>query len=148
VSISEVSIGTLLNKITADAPGDIEDADKHYRKIAQLIHALGAIPNVPSHAQVEEIILDIAAGLFYQKKGLLKRLKKSNVSDQSIVLSAAVTALGKIGTAKSESLLEKMAKSKSPQSEVAKKAANNIRLRKIEQLSNSPGDSPPALPDA
>jgi len=136
--ISERSVKKVLDKVTANIPEDKEVAGKHYRKIAQYIQALGSINHLPHYAGVEETILDIAVDLSDQKKGLLKRFKKSSAKDQSIVLSAAVTALGNIGSAKSESFLEKLGSSKSPHAESAQKAANNIKLRTIEQLSNNP----------
>jgi HEAT repeat protein len=82
----------------------------------------------------------MARGLSNQKKGLLKRLKKAGSLDQTIVLSSAISTLGYIGTAKSESFLEKLAQSNSPLAEAAQKAANNIKLRVIEALSNTPPD--------
>ena len=140
--ISEDSIRKLLAQIAAEAPDNKDEADKHNRQIAQLIRALGAIPHIPNHAEAEDRILDIARGLSNQKKGLLERFKKAGVSDQSIVLSSAVNTLGNIGTAKSESFLEKLAEGKSPLAQAAQKAANNIKLRLIEQLSNAPADNP------
>jgi hypothetical protein len=136
--ISENSVRKVLGKLTADIPEDKEVTGKHYRKIAQYIQALGAIPHLPNHAEVEETLLDIAVGLSNQRKGLLKRVKKSSAADQDIVLTAAIAALGNIGTARSESFLEKLGGGKSPQAESAQKAANNIKLRNIEQLSNKP----------
>ncbi len=140
--ISEDSIRKLLAQITAEAPDDKAEADKHNRKIAQLIRALGTIPHIPNHAEAEDSILDFARNLSNQKKGLFERFKKAAVSDQSMVLSSAVNTLGNIGTAKSESFLEKLAEGKSPLAESAQKAANNIKLRLIEQLSNGPADNP------
>jgi len=58
------------------------------------------------------------------------------------VLSSAVNTLGNIGTAKSESFPEKLTDGKSPLAESAQKAANNVMLRLIEQLSNAPADHP------
>ena len=137
-SISERSVKKVLDRVTADIPEDKEFSGKHYRKMAQYIQALGSINHLPHQAGVEETILDIAVDLSNQTKGLLKRFKKSSAQDQSIVLSAAVTALGNIGGAKSEPFLEKLGSGKSPHAESAQKAANNIKLRTIEQLSNKP----------
>jgi len=72
----------------------------------------------------------------------LQRFKKAGVPDRSMVLSSAVNTLGNIGSAKSESFLEELAAGKSPLAESAQKAANHIKLRLIEQLSNTPADNP------
>lgn len=138
--ISEDSIRKLLAKICAAAPDDKAAADGHNRKTAQLIRALGGITHIPNHAEAEDAILDLARGLSNQKKGLLKRFKKAGSSDQTMVLSSALSTLGYIGTAKSESFLEGLAQSSSPLAEAAQKAANNIKLRVIEALSNTPSD--------
>ena len=68
-------------------------------------------------------------------------LKNAIEPAEADVLSAAITALGKIGTDKSESFLEKLADSNSPQAEPAQAAANHIKLRYIARLSNAPADS-------
>ncbi len=145
--VSEGSIKKLLALITVEAPEDKEEAVAHYRKIAQLIRALGGINDLPNRQEAEDTILEIARQSSEQKKGLLKRIKKTTGPDLSAVLSAAITTLGNIGTSKSEAFLEELAKSKSPQAEPAQKAANNIRLRNVEQLSNATAGaetSPPA----
>ena len=139
--ISEASIRKLLDRIVAKAPADKEEAGRHYRRIADLIKALGAMPHVRDHVEVEATILDIARSLSNQRKGLLKRLTKYSASDQSVLLSAAVSTLGNIGTTRSETFLEKLAGNESPQAEMAQKAANNIRLRYIALLSNAPDDA-------
>jgi HEAT repeat protein len=139
-TISENSIKRLLAMISAEAPDEKDEAAKHHRKMAQLIGALGAIPQITNHSRAEDTILEIARGLSNQKKGLLKRFRKASVSDQSKVLTSAISTLGYIGTAKSELFLEKLAEGKSAVAECAQKAANNIKLRVIEKLSNTPAD--------
>jgi hypothetical protein len=143
--VSEGSIKKLLGLITVEAPEDKEEAVGHYRKTAQLIRALGGISDIPNGAEAEDTILEMAHRSSEQKKGLLKRIKKSSGPDQSAVLSAAITTLGNIGGPKSEAFIDKLAASKSPQSEPAQKAANNIRLRNVEHLSQAtPGAETPA----
>ena len=139
--VSEGSIKKMLGLITVETPEDKEEAVGHYRKTAQLIRALGGISDIPNGEEAEDTILEIAHRSSEQKKGLLKRIKKSSDPDQSAVLSAAITALGNIGGPKSEAFLDKLAGSKSPQAEPAQKAANNIKLRNVEQLSNTPPDA-------
>jgi hypothetical protein len=132
--VSEGSIKKLLDLITIEAPEDKEDAVVHCRKTAQLIRALGGISDIPNQEEAEDAILEIARQSSEQKKGLLKRIKKSSGPDLSAVLSATITTLGNIGGPKSEAFLEELAGSKSPQADPAQKAANNIKLRNVEQL--------------
>ena len=144
--VSADSIKRLLSLIVVEAPEDKEEAIVHYRKTSQLIRALGGIKDIPNREEAEDAILEIARQSSEQKKGLLKRIKKSSGPDQTAILSAAITTLGNIGGPNSEAFLEKIAGSKSPQAEPAQKAANNIKLRNIEQLSGdgAAADNPPA----
>jgi HEAT repeat protein len=144
--VSESSIKKLLGLITVEAPEDKEEAAGHYRKTAQLIRALGGINDFPNREEAEDAILEMARQSSEQKKGLLKRIKKSSDPDQSAVLSAAITTLGHIGGPKSEAFLEELAAGKSPQAEPARKAADNIKLRNVEQLSNHPSDAQTPAP--
>ena len=91
--------------------------------------------------EAEDAILEIARQSSEQKKGLLKRIKKSSGPDLTAVLSESITALGNIGGPKSEAFLEELAAGKSAQAEPAQKAANNIKLRNVQQLSNAPADT-------
>lgn len=136
--ISDDSIRKLIDMVGAKAPQEKDEALRHNRKVAQLITALGAIKEIPNRRIVEDAILGIAEKSAGQKRGLIKRLKKTEASDQSAVLSAAVATLAKIGTATSEPFLEKLADGNSAVSETAEKAANNIKLRALEALSNTP----------
>ena len=139
--LSERVIYHLLAKISVAAQPDKKKAIRHYRKIAHLIKALGAAADIASQAEAENIILTLARKLSYRRKGMFRRLKKSIDSDQSDVLSTAIATLGKIGTAKSEAFLEKLAVSKSPQAEPAQAAANHIKLRYIAMLSMAPANA-------
>ena len=139
--VSEGSIKKLLDLITAEAPEDQEEAVAHYRKTAQLIRALGGINDIPNREAAEDIILELALQSSDQKKSFIKRIKKTTGPDLSTVLSATITTLGHIGGPKSEAFLEQLAASKSPPAEPAQKAANNIKLRNVEQLSNTPADA-------
>ncbi|MCP4630161.1 MAG: hypothetical protein GY850_42625 [bacterium] len=139
--ISENVIKLLLKKISAGAPPQKNDAVRHYRKIVELIKALESASAVANLAEVESIILSLVRRLTYRNKWLFRRLKNAIEPAQADVLSAAITALGKIGTDKSESFLEKLAVSNSPQAEPAQAAANHIKLRYIARLSNAPADS-------
>jgi hypothetical protein len=144
--VSADSIKRLLRLIAVEAPEDKEAAIAHSRKTSQLIRALGGIKDIPNRAEAEDAILEIARQSSEQKKGLLKRIKKSSGTDQSAILSAAITTLGNIGGPNSEAFLEKLAGSKSPQAEPAQKAANNIKLRNVEQLASDATANNPAKP--
>ena len=144
--ISADSIKRLLSLIAVDAPEDKEEAVAHSRKTSQLIRALGGINDIPNREEAEDAILEIARQSSEQKKGLIERIKKFSGPHQSAVLSAAITTLGNIGGPKSEEFLEKLAGSKSPQSEPAQKAANTIKLRNIEQPSADDAANNPATP--
>ena len=144
--ISADSIRSLLSLIAAEPPEDKEEAVAHSRKISQLIRALGGINDIPNREEAEDVILEMAGQSSGHKKGLLKRLKRSSGSNQSAVLSAAITTLGNIGSPKSEKFLATLAGSKSPQADAARKAANAIRLRNVEQLSNTPADAQTPAP--
>jgi HEAT repeat protein len=139
--ISENVIKSLLLKISAGAPTQKKDAVRHYRKIVQLIKALESASATANLAEVESIILSLVRKLSYRNNWLYRRLKNSIEPAQADVLSTAITALGKIGTDKSESFLEKLAGSNFPQAEPAQAAANHIKLRYIAKLSNAPADS-------
>jgi HEAT repeat protein len=144
--VSEGSIKKLLDLITVEAPEDKKEAAAHYRKTAQLIRALGGINDLPNREAAEDTILEIALQSSDQKKGFLKRIKKTTGPDLSTLLSATITTLGHIGGPKSEAFLEELAASKSPQAEPAQKAANSIKLRNVEQLSNTPADAETPAP--
>lgn len=137
---SERIIKKLLIELSVKAPRETEKAAVHYRKIAQMIKALGTAPEIPNHSEAERIILPYVCKLSQHKKGLFRRIKESMLPEHSDVLTAAITVLGKIGSNKSESFLEKLADSKLPQAEHARLAANKIKLRYISLLSNAPAD--------
>ncbi|CAB1063676.1 hypothetical protein D1BOALGB6SA_8460 [Olavius sp. associated proteobacterium Delta 1] len=139
--ISDSVINRLLANISVATDPDKKETARHYRKIILLIKALGATADIANHAKAENIMLTLVRKLSYRHMGVFRRLKKSIDSDQSDVLSAAIATLGKIGTDKSESILEKLAGSKLPQAEPAQAAANHIKWRYIAMLSNAPADA-------
>jgi hypothetical protein len=119
----------LLEMIKVEFPEEKEAATKHARKIGQLIRAIGACTALPHPDRVEARILEIARRIARPEKGLLKRLKKSADSEQSSILDAAISALGNVGGSKSEVFLLELVESKSPQTEMAQEAIDNIRAR-------------------
>ncbi|MBW2411572.1 MAG: hypothetical protein JRF72_17370 [Deltaproteobacteria bacterium] len=131
--LSEESIAKILAIIKTAPPEEKEETTKHARKVSQLINCLGALKGFRNLDVVEDTILDTARKASEQKKGFLKRLKKSGENNQTSIISAAIATLGKIGTPKSEAFLAKLAGSKTSQAESAQKAVENIKLRYAKQ---------------
>ena len=136
--LADESVEKILAIIKIEPPEEKDEALKHVRKVSQLINCLGALERIGNLEQVENTILDVAGKASEQKKGFLQRLKKTDDSDQAAILSAAIAALGKIGTPKSEAFLAKLAGSKTSQAEPAQKAVENIRLRYVKQGASAP----------
>jgi hypothetical protein len=116
-SDAEQLVEQILNIINAEPPEEKEDALRHIRKVSQLITSLGVLEGHRNLMLVEDTLLDIGQKVSGQKKGLLKRLKKSGETDQAPIISATITTLGKIGTPKSEAFLAKLAGGKTNQAE-------------------------------
>ncbi|UCE52953.1 MAG: hypothetical protein JSV31_27475 [Desulfobacterales bacterium] len=131
--LSDDSVEHILNIIKTEPTEETEDTEKHIRKVSQVITSLGVLEGLRNLAVAEDTLLDIAQKAFEQKKGIFQRLKKSGETDQNPILSAAIATLGKIGTLKSEAFLTNMVGSKTPHSEPAQKAINDIRLRYAQQ---------------
>ena len=73
-----------------------------------------------------------------EKKGILKRLKKSTSPHQTAILSATIATLGKIGSTNSEAFLKKLAGAKTAQAEAARKAIESIQQRYAKQQDVTP----------
>jgi HEAT repeat protein len=136
--LSEGSIAKILAIIKTAPPEEKEETVKHARKVSQLINCLGALKGFRNLDVVEDTILDAAQKASEQKKGFLKRLKKTGENNQNAIISAAIATLGKIGSPKSEAFLAKLAGSKTPQAESAQKAAESIKLRYAKQGADAP----------
>jgi len=136
--LADESVEKILAIIKTDPPEEKDEALKHVRKVSQLINCLGALKGIRNQVMVEDTILDIAQKVSEQKKGFLQRLKKSDETDQTSILSAAITTLGKIGTLKSEAFLANIAGGKTSQAEPAQKAVENIKLRYAKQAADAP----------
>jgi HEAT repeat protein len=139
--LSEASIAKLIEIIKAAIPDDKQAAAKHALKVSNIIRALGTMVNIKDIQIIEDAILDNAQLLSDQKKGILQRIKKSSVPHTKPILSATIATLGKIGTAKSEAFLDKLAKTNPSQAENARAAAENIRMRYAKQQAGSPVSS-------
>ena len=134
-TLSKESTHQLLRIITADAPEDKQLAATHSRNIAQLIQALGTTNNFPALDQLEEAIIKVVQKTVESGKGFITRLTKKNPKeDQTTVLVAAFTTLGKIGSSKSSELLENFSKGKSTIALEAQKALQMITSRSVKAL--------------
>ena len=118
--LSEASVAKITQIIKTEVPQDDEAAAQHSRKVCNIIRTLGTVINIKNIQAVEESLLEIARMINGQKKGILKRLKKSASPHHTAILSAAIATLGKIGTVNSEAFLKKMAGSKTAQAEAAR----------------------------
>jgi len=139
--LSEASVAKITRIIKTEIPEDDEAAAQHSRKVCNIIRTLGTVINIKNIQAVEESLLEIARMINGQKKGILKRLKKSASPHQTAILSAAIATLGKIGTANSEAFLKKMAGTKTAQAEAARKAVESIRQRYAKQQAGAPAAS-------
>lgn len=127
--LSKELMDKLLNRIRSEPPDDKELAARHQRKLVQLIRALGSMKRFNEPEAAEEAVLEAARRAVGQKKGLLQRMRKSGAPEDAAALGAALTALGAIGSARSEEFLSKLAEGKSPQGEAAAKALEALRAR-------------------
>jgi HEAT repeat protein len=132
-NLSEASVVKLIEMIKAEIPEDPQAAAIHSRKVSNIIRALGTIVNIKHIQAIEDVILEIAQMISGQKKGILKRFKKTSSPPQKSILSAAIATLGKIGTSRSEVFLDKLAGAKTSQAQAAHEAAQNIKLRYAKQ---------------
>jgi HEAT repeat protein len=127
--LSKELMDKLLNRIRSEPPDDKELASRHQRKMVQLIRAIGSMTRFNEPEAAEEAVLDVARRAADLKKGLLQRIRKSATPEDAAILGAALTALGAIGSARSDEFLSKLAESKSSQAEVAAKALEALRAR-------------------
>jgi len=136
--LKDASVDQILDIIKTALPEETEEAEKHIRKVSQLITSLGVLKGLRNLDVVEDTLLDIAQKASEPKTGIIQRLKKSGETDQNPIFSATIAALGKIGTPKSEAILTNLAGSKTPQAEPAQKALDNIRIRYARQPASAP----------
>jgi HEAT repeat protein len=136
--LKDESVDRILTLIRTDPPEDKDKIAKHVRQVSQLIGCLGRLKTIRDLPKVEHTILEVAQNAAGHKEGFLKRLKKSSESEQSAVISAAVTTLGKIGTPTSEAFLAKLAGSNSSQAKSAQKAVDDIHHRYNRQSEGAP----------
>jgi len=139
--LSEASISRLVGIIKTEFPEEEQASAKHANKVSNVIRALGTMNNLKNIQPIEDAVLETAQLNSGQKKGILKRLKKSSSTHHDAVLSAAIATLGKIGTSRSEAFLDKLAAGKTPQAEPARKAVESIRERYAKQQAGTPANA-------
>jgi HEAT repeat protein len=130
--LTNESMGQLLDRMCADLTEDKDLAARHTRMVAQLIRAIGSMRSFREPEVVEAAVLEVALRAAGHKKGLLQRIRKSVTADDEVILGAAVTALGTIGSDRSVEFLSKQAEGKTPHTEAAAKALEAMRARLAE----------------
>jgi HEAT repeat protein len=144
--LSKDTIVEVFHIITADAPEDEANAAIHDRKVAQIIQALGAFKNFPAVKPLEEGVLQAAQKAMEPGKGFMQRLKmKTQKSEPSTILMAAIGTLGKIGSSKSGDFLMKLTKGKSAAAEEAQKALQLIESRQSRPAVAQASPPPPPV---
>jgi hypothetical protein len=122
-------MGRLLTRLRAEPPADKALAERHTRKVTQLIQAVGGMKRLREPAQVEEALLEVAEKAAGMKKTILERLRRSEEPGGSAVLGAAIAALGGVGAQRTEAFLARFAAGKTPHAPAAQKALDALRAR-------------------
>jgi HEAT repeat protein len=130
--LTQESMETLLSRIRSTPPEEKELAARHSRKVTQLIRAVGGMRGFHDPEAAEAALLEAASRAAGHKKGFLERIRKSAVQQDAAVVGAAMTALGAIGSTRSEEFLSKLAGSKTPHTEAAAKALGILRARQAQ----------------
>ena len=136
--LSDASVDRIIQMIKSEMPEEDEAAAQHSRKVCNIIRTLGSVVDIKNIQAVEASLLEIAQLINGQKRGILKRLKKSTSPHQTAILSATIATLGKIGTTNSEAFLKKLAGAKTAQAEAARKAIESIQQRYAKQQDVTP----------
>lgn len=127
--LSEEIVDRLFSRMQAEPPEDKDLAVRHYRRVTQIIQTVGGMKSFKDRNRVEAAVLEVAQKAAGHKKGILQRIRKSGDPDEAKVLAAALSALGAMGTARSEPFLAKMAEGKTPHAPAAAKALETLRTR-------------------
>ncbi len=127
--LSDEIVDKLFSRLQAEPPEDKDLAARHYRRVTQIIQTVGGMKSFKDRDRVEAAVLEVAQKAAGHKKGILQRIRKSGDPDDAKVLSAAISAFGAMGTARSEPFLAKMAEGKTPHAAAAAKALEALRTR-------------------
>jgi hypothetical protein len=120
---------SLVARIQAEPPEDKDLAARHYRRVTQIIQTVGGMKSFKDRDRVEAAVLEVAQKAAGHRKGILQRIRRTGDPDEAKVLAAAISALGAMGTGRSEPFLAKMAEAKVPQAPAAAKALEALRTR-------------------
>jgi hypothetical protein len=130
--LSKDAVVKILQMVASDPPEDEQELIVHTRTVSQLIQTLGTVDNFPAMTHLEEAILKASQKSIGSGKGIMNRLKlNSPKADQSPILMAAFTTLGKIGSDKSSEFIAKFTKGKSTVAVEAQKAIKHIESRNL-----------------
>jgi HEAT repeat protein len=127
--LSDEIADRLFSRLAAEPPEDKDLAARHYRRVTQIIQTVGGMKSFKDRDRVEAAVLEVAQKAAGHKKGILQRIRKSGDAEDAKVLTAAISALGAMGTARSEPFLAKMAEGRIPQAPAAAKALEAVRTR-------------------
>ncbi len=127
--LSPETMGRLLARLRAEPPAEKALAERHYRKVAQIIQAIGGMKCFHEPEHVEQALLEVAEKAAGHKKSILARLCKSGEPDDSAAIGAVIGALGSVGTLRAEGLLSRIAAGKTPHAPAARKSMEALRAR-------------------
>ncbi len=119
----------VLGRLLAEPPADKDLAVKHWQTTAQILRSVGNMKGFPEPGAAEDAVVEVARRAAGRRHGLLKRLRRSDDPENAAVLAAALTALGNIGTGRSEEFLTRITDSRNPQAQAAEKALEALRAR-------------------
>ena len=127
--LSAETMERLLTRLGSEPPADKTQAERHLRRTAQLVQALGGMKSFHEPERVEAAILEIAEKTAGRRKSILERLRKSEGPDDSILLGAVISALGSIGTQRARPFLTRTGEGKTAHAPAARKALDLLQAR-------------------
>ncbi len=128
--LSQSSIARLLDMIQSAPPDDQEEAESHDRLAAMTIKALGIMASPRDPKQIEESILAVAQQITGRRKGFFDFFSITREQERSVILAAALEALGKIGGPLSLEYLQEIAEGDDVFAEQARQWLNMRRKKK------------------
>lgn len=128
--ISGNAITEIMEIITGPPSGGRKIVVEHKKKIVNLISAINGMSDIPNTFRVETGLISLMESITEQEKGVLKIFKRGTITDEDIgVIKAAVPLLGRIGTAASETELNKMRRTVPHLAEEIDAALKKIKTR-------------------
>jgi len=127
--LSAETMERLLTRLHTEPPTDKAQAERHLRRTAQLIQALGGMKSFREPERVEAAILEIGEKTAGRRKSFFERLRKSEGPDDSVLLGAVISALGSIGTQRAQEFLTRTGEGKTAHAPAARKALDLLQAR-------------------